>query len=57
MFTRSIKTIISNSFDNVIPLEVKSGNNRDQSLNTYNEIFKPNLMIKIGNFNFGKVII
>ena len=37
----------------VIPIEVKSGNNRAQSLEVYNELFHPDLMIKIGNFNFG----
>ena len=38
----------------IIPIEVKSGNNKSQSLRIYNEKFKPNLMIKIANANFGK---
>ena len=38
----------------VIPIEVKSSDNKAKSLNIYNELFHPNLMIKIGNFNFGK---
>ena len=41
---------------NVIPIEVKSGNDvRSQSLEYYNEKFNPKLMIKISTKNFGKV--
>lgn len=40
--------------DKVIPIEVKSGTNKAQSLNVYNELFQPELMLKIGNYDFGK---
>ena len=40
---------------NVIPIEVKSGNNKAQSLRVYNERFHPDLMIKIAGANFGVV--
>lgn len=39
----------------VIPVEVKSGNNKSQSLRIYNELFNPELTIKIANSNFGQV--
>ena len=41
------------SQDKVIPIEVKAGNNKAQSLNIYNDTFRPELMIKIGNNDFG----
>ena len=40
----------------IIPIEVKAGNDmRSQSLEYYNDKFKPKLMLKISPKNFGKV--
>ena len=39
----------------IIPIEVKSGNNKSQSLRIYNEKYHPYLMLKIGDTNFGQV--
>ena len=39
--------------DKIVPIEVKSNKNQAKSLKEYNDLFHPELMIKVGNYNFG----